>query len=295
MRLLISLLCPICLSLMISPLLAQVPAKSVVWFHSDFPPISIISGPFKDRGAADQWGALLMQQMPDYQHELIPANAARLQEEMKQRGNGCSRALLKNPEREKNFIFSEPLVSFLPNGLITLRSRKADLEPFLNERGELRLDALLNARKFEIAVAAGRSFGPSIDPVLQAGSAQGKLVQFNASDLFSSGLLRLSNHQGVDAVMGYAIELSWAIRRFDLKPSQFWFIPVEGETALLPVHIACSRSPTGEAIIGQINALVHEGKLPDAAARAYRDWLPADIAQYYDRRRKPAASGKRSK
>ena len=246
-------------------------AGSIVWFHSDFPPLSIVSGPDKGRGAADQWGAFLQQQLPEFQHELITANTVRLQEEMKHRDNACNYAFLKTAEREKLFLFSEPLASIQPNGLITLRSREQELAPFLNDHGELRLAGVgIHTERKELA-----------------GHESGKLVAFTASDLFSSGLLQMLNKKGVDALPGYAIELSWAAQRFNLPPERFWFLPVEGQAELLPVHVACSRSPVGEQIIAQINELIRAGKLHEVASQAYRDWLPADVARYYDRQRKP--------
>ncbi|MDP5240651.1 TIGR02285 family protein [Uliginosibacterium sp. 31-16] len=267
-------------------------AGSIVWFHSDFPPLSIVNGPDKGRGAADQWGVFLQQQLPDFQHELIAANTLRIQEEMKHRDNACNYAFLKTAEREKLFLFSEPLASIQPSGLITLRSREKELAPFLNDRGELRLQALIATQKFRIAAAAGRSFGHVIDEALLAGHEDGKLVPFTTSDLFSSGLLQILNKQGIDALPGYAMELSWAAQRFNLPPDRFWFLPVEGQTDLLPVHVACSRSPIGEQIISQINELIRAGKLPEVASQAYRGWLPADVARHYDRQRK--ATGRHS-
>ncbi|MBS1211121.1 MAG: hypothetical protein H6R19_3519, partial [Proteobacteria bacterium] len=258
---------------------ANQPTGEIVWFHSDFPPISILSGPFKGQGAADRWESFLIQNLTDFRHEQLPANTLRLHDEMKRRDNACNPAYLKTPEREKFFIFSNPIVHILPNGLVSLRSNKALIEPFLNGRREVRLAELLSTQKLQIAVARGRSFGHTIDTQLKAGNA----VQYNASDIFSSGFLQLANHQGVDAVVGYAIELTWSTRRFDLDPKQFWFIPVEGATELIPVHIACSRSAAGEQIIARINDLVRAGKVTEIATHAYREWLPEDIGHFYDR------------
>lgn len=295
MRFLYALLCPLCLSLTAGPLAAAPPIKQIVWFHSDFPPIFILSGPFKGRGTADRREEFLMRQIPSFSHTKVTANVARMQEEMKNQNNICSSSLLKTPEREKNFIFSDALTEILPNGLVTLSSNRTVLEPFLNDRGELRLAELIASEKFRIAVAAGRSYGQTIDASLLAGVGSGKVVPFNASDIFASGLLQVSNNQGADAVMGYAIELSWAILRFHQDSGRFWFIPVEGETALTPVHVACSRSPLGAELIAQVNALIHLGNAQEAAARAYIEWLPADIAQYYERARKPPLAGTRPK
>lgn len=269
---------------------AESPLREVQWFSSDFPPLSIVSGPYKGQGAVDQWQAHVIEQLGDLRHQQIVANTARIKEEMLRRENACNPAYLKTPEREKYAVFSEPLMGLLPNGLITLSSRKNEFQPYLNSRGELRLADLLAAQKMQLAVASGRSFGVAIDPVLQNPAVTGQLVQFNASDLFSSGLLQLTRGKHVDAVIGYAMELSWNIRRLGLSDEQFSFIPVEGETAPIPVYIACARSAAGELIIARVNKLIRTGKLPEVAVRAYREWLPEDVGTYYERMRKPGVN-----
>lgn len=265
--------------------LAATPGE-VEWYGSDFAPLSIVSGPYKGRGAIDQWQAFIVEQLAEWSHQSVVANTARIREALTRHGNVCNPAYLKTPEREQYALFSEPLIGILPNGLITLQQRKAEYRPFLNSRGELKLQELMAARPLRLAVANGRSFGAHIDGVLQHPASLGKRVPFNASDLFSSGLLQLSARKQLDAVMGYAMELSWNARRLDLPQEQFWFVPIEGESALIPVHVACSRSPLGEQVIRRVNQLIRAGKLPELAAQAYREWLPADVAAYYDLLRK---------
>ncbi|WP_018606746.1 TIGR02285 family protein [Uliginosibacterium gangwonense] len=260
-------------------------ADTIVWYHSDFPPISILSGPDKQTGAADQWEAYIRSRMPQFQHDLAEANTLRTLEEIKHRDNVCNPAMIKTPTREKNALFSDRIIDLLPNGLITLQSRLASIRPYMNENGELRLSELLASHKFRVGVASGRSFGTTIDSLLQAENARSFVVPFAASDIFLSGFTRMANRQSMDAVIGYAVELSFAARRIGRDPSQYVFLPIAEDTSLLAGHISCSRSPLGEKAIAQINEIIRTGGA-EAALKAYRAWLPPEIRSYYDDQRK---------
>lgn len=256
----------------------------IFWFRGDMPPLNIVSGADQGKGFADQWGDYLLSKLPEYRHTWIAANTARETEEMRRRDNACSHAFLKTPQREQFLVFSEPLTWLLPNGLIVLRNQQAALEPFLNEQEEVRLDELIAARRLHISVANRRAYGGKIDPPIKAGLETGVVHNFNASDIFTSGLLQVGNRpNGTDAVIGYAVELNWAIHRLDLPANRYRFIPIAGETPLVPVYVACSRTPEGKQIIQRVNQVIAAGELPEFARQAYRAWLPSDVARYYDR------------
>lgn len=266
-------------------------ADTIFWYHSDFPPLSILYGPDKHTGAADQWNSYIRSRMPQFKHELVEANTARTIEELKRKDNACNSAMIKTPAREKFALFSEPIIELLPNGLITLQTRLGELSPYLNENGEVRLTKLLASHKFRIGVASGRSFGNTIDGLLQADSARSTVVPFAAPDIFLSGFTRMANKQSIDAVIGYAVELSFAARRIGRDPGQFVFLPIAENNSLTVGHIACSKSLLGEKAIAQINDIIRTGGA-ETALKAYRAWLPPEIRNYYDDQRKGVAKAR---
>lgn len=267
-------------------LLAAAPELEIQWFHPDFPPYFILKGHYAGRGTADQIEAFLAREMPQYQHSQVQANLLRREAEIKLRKLACSSAVLKTPEREQSMLFSASLISILPNGLTILRSQEAQMQPFINARGELRLAQWLLSAQYKLSAAAGRSFGPQIDAMLQPQSHARQVERFKASDTFASGLLQMMNRQGVDGVLGYAVELSWTVRRLGLSPEAFRFLPIEGATQLLPSYFGCSKSPQAAAVIEQVNALIDSGALQEVARRAYVEWLPADAAEHFESLRK---------
>jgi len=265
--------------------LPAVANDTVTWFHSDFPPISIVSGAEKGQGAADQWEQYLIEHLSEFHHETVIANVLRLQEEMKRRDNACNPALVKTPAREQFLLFSDPVTELLPNGFITLQSRRSDLAPFLNDKGELRLSELIATDRFTIGVAAGRSFGIAIDNALRTAKNPEKIAPFAAQDIFSSGLIQVANRHSLDGMIGYAIEMNYVLRRLKRDPASFWFIPLAEETALTTAYVACSKTPMGEKILARVNESLRAGGAEMATA-AYRNWLPLEMRGYYDSLRK---------
>ncbi len=91
--------------------------EKIIWFRSDFPPMSIPSGPYADKGSCDRVTALLIDKLNGYNHTVIISNYKRVLLEIKKQHKSGSAALLKTPEREKFVEFSIPYRVVLPNGI----------------------------------------------------------------------------------------------------------------------------------------------------------------------------------
>lgn len=260
---------------------AAEPLPEILWHRPDYPPTFILSGPWKDQGFGDRRELDLIKALSGYRHRRMPSNVSRLMQEYQLRANVCTTALLKTAEREQRVIYSEPVLEQLPNGLITLLKYKADFEPFLNERGEVKLAALVQSGKVRISVAADRSYGATIDAALQAGHQSGAVRAFFKGDIFASGLQRLGQQGEVDATLGMAIEMNWVIGRLGLPEKEYWFVPIAGETGLVRTYVACSRGTQGQAIIDEVNRLLRTTGMRAEFAHAYMEWLPENLRSHY--------------
>lgn len=269
------------LGLLTSVVFAADALPELRWYRFDYPPAVILSGPHKGQGYGDVRDAYLVQELTEYNHKLVTSNIARLFEEMRTHGNICNSSLLKSKEREPYVLFSEPVAELLPIGLVTLTSRKAEFAPFLNKRGELRLSEFIRSKKFKVAIAADRSYGPAIDSALLPGKKTGVVKPYFKGDVFASGLLQLDLRGHTDATLGYAVELNWTARRLNRNIGEYWFVPIEGATQLIHSHVGCSRSPQGEAVIAHINKLIRSGQSAKVFEKAYLEWLPPDLHGYY--------------
>lgn len=254
----------------------------ISWIHPDFPPYFIHNGPYAGQGTADRIEAFLARELPRFKHSQLRANLVRRDLEIKSDKLACSSAMLKTPAREQTMLFSNAYTSILPNGVIILRSKEARMLPYINARGELRLSQWLASAQYRLSAAAGRSFGPQIDAMLETDNQARHVFRFKSSDSFATGLLQMQNQQDVDGVLGYAVELSWTARRLGLQADAFKFLPIEGATRLQPSYIGCSKSPEAAEVLKHVNALIESGKLPELAKRAYVEWLPADAAGLFE-------------
>jgi uncharacterized protein (TIGR02285 family) len=259
----------------------------VYWYTSDFPPVYIHAGPKRGLGHGDKRKDILIGQLREFRHEAVEAPTRRLMEDLKTKPNVCSVAIVKTPEREATFEFSAtPVIWTLPNGVITLRDRLPMFTPFLNERGELRLDAFLSSGKGRrLGIISGRSFGTGIDPVLKKHAEHKSVVTVPSSDQFASRLLKLANQNEFDAIIGYVTELNYVAEQLGLDRRKFSFLPVAEEVPIQPGYVACSKSPFGKRVIAAVNRVLADKKTQQKIEAAYREWLDPENLTLYDRLR----------
>ncbi len=277
---------------------AQVQADDrelIVWTSGDFPPYEIISGTDKGNGVSDRARKVLNQRLTQFRHENHVAPVARIMEEPKTKPNICRAMSTKTPGRDAVLEFSSiPIIWTLPNGVISTRNRVALFQPFLNERGELRLDAFLaNDTGYRIGISAGRSFGTGIDAVLKKYAGQRSIVSVQSSDYFHSSLLKLVNQDEFDAIIGYAVEFSYIARRQGINERDFVFFPIAGEPSLTPRYVSCSKTEFGKRVITFVNPILKDKTLIGDLENAYRSWLDKENLALYDRLMKRMRSGEK--
>jgi uncharacterized protein (TIGR02285 family) len=263
---------------------AQSPAREVLyWYISDFPPIYILEGPDQGKGTGDERLRILFKRTPEFDHRIVQAPTIRILEAMKTEPNVCSASFLKTPEREAFLEYSNPFPERLPNGVITLRTRLPQLKPFMDKKGVLSVEALLNHGKTRLGIIKGRSFGAGIDAVLNKHAGSSSLVVVPGSALLASRLLKLATQDEFDAVVGYAHELRYLTRQLNLNERDFVFVPVAEEPPLLSSYAACSKSEFGRRAIAAINRALSDPEALREDIAVYRQWLDDETAARYDR------------
>lgn len=275
-----------------APTPASAPAReTVVWYVNNFPPYSITLGPDTGTGINDRAMALLIKNMPQFQHKVVDAALPRTIEAMKTRPDACSVSLLRTAERETVMHFSKPRSLVLPNAVVTLRQRAGLLKPYMNPQGELMLDAMLSAGKLTLGLSSDRSYGPSIDGLIKAHPSA--IVNIPAKDQFESRLLKLVNQHEFDAILGYAIELKYTARALKLDIGQLVAYPIAESSELLAPGVACSKSDQGLRIITAIERVLADENLRREMDADYRSRLDDESAAHYDRllQKRRAAEG----
>ena len=209
-----------------------------------------------------------------------------MMEDMKTKPNVCNPNLLKTPEREAFIEFSQPFSLIIPNGIVTTRTRYDKFKPYLTKNGELRLDDLLAHGQHRIGLINNRSYGAGIDAVIKKYAGTKTVVDIPSLNYPVSRLLKLAHHEDYDLVPGHAPELRYLARESGLNESDFIFLTVAEESALVPTYIGCSKSDIGKKFIAAINKFAADEQVQKEDTGAYRSWLDDKTASNYDALRK---------
>lgn len=261
---------------------ARSSAPTVLWYTSDFPPVSIRHGKYKGRGWADLRIARIVEATPEFQHKRVEATAIRLREDQLRKDNVCSANLLRTPEREKYLAYSDVALRVLPNGLITTPRSLPRLERFIDGTGQIALDAALASQQISISVAPQRSFGEGIDAALQRYAATPAVISFASSNHTQSRLLKLLRQQSIDALIAYEAELNFLVQALGLRESDFIFIPIREAGGLSASHVACPKSDLGLRVIAEVNKVLSDSAASLEDRAVYEQWLsPASVQRYH--------------
>ncbi|MES2936917.1 MAG: hypothetical protein V4864_04490 [Pseudomonadota bacterium] len=273
----------------LAPAGAQLPQReSIIWVAPiGFSPYTIAEGPEKGQGIIDKATEIIVKRLPGMDYEFMPASTLRLFELIKAKPNVCTGVALRNAEREQFFEFtSNAVVKILPNGIITTRSNAAALKPYINDGGELRLDAVLAEGKHRLAVSKRiRTYGPRIDAMLETPAFQNSIVRLDETGM-ASRLMKLAIQRGqaeYDMIIGYPVELKSKLAELKVDEKDFSFIPIAGETALVSLPVSCSKSPLGKQYVAAVDKLLAEPAFQRQMGQLYRHWLDAETAARYEK------------
>ncbi len=253
--------------------------ETVAWMEVIFPPGYIQEGPFKGQGYEDVVTDILQENLPEYRHEVMMGNVARMFHEFKQKKNVCNVALFKTPEREKFMHFSIPSTFTLPNRLIALAGGSESL----HEGSAVSLDALLK-KDVRLGVSRGRSYGKPIDKVLKKYESDGSVFLHSGEDVFQS-LLKMLLKGRLDYMLGLPEEAVYVAERMGVKDKIVTFQIQEskgGYDAWLG-HVACSKTDWGKRLIDRINTILLKQRPTDRYRMAYERWLDENSIKIYSR------------
>lgn len=252
---------------------------SLVWFVRHFPPAMIRQGPFYGQGYIDQFLDLIAQRFSSYQHIQTTAVLTRALEEMK--GSEkllCHPALIATEARKKFLSFSDPIQVLIPNGLIVEGLNQQQFLPFMNEKGELSLEALLNS-SYKVGVIKKRSYGKQIDQVLQKHA--NALVPIAGDDKLLTQLRKMQLREQFDAVISYSDELQLVTEESLLKPNEFVFIPIAEASMMANGRIGCATNNLSKKFITELNEWIATEKIRQSINAYYLRWLGTDAKRYY--------------
>ena len=271
----------------LSTLLLSTPVfsrETILWSALDFPPFQIRDGEYQGSGSFDGLMDLLVEQLPEYDHEVETMTFARREEEIRHGQLLCTPGIFRTAAREKLLAFSLPSLIHLDNRLVFLATR-SDLFP----KGDtVDLEALLKRSDLVGGIISERSFAPNIDLLLQKYAKAPNLLM---RPLKSFQMFELLIHGEIDYTIMFPHEVAYLSQL--LHPTQEIVVrPIAGTPPYIFTHVACTRGPWGEAAINRINRiLLDQRETPNyrsLSERWYNEPDKALIREYYTQLSAPA-------
>jgi len=272
-------------------LLSAAPAvgrESVLWAALDFPPFQIREGEFAATGSFDGLLDLLVNQLSEYDHEVVTMTFARREEEIRKGQVLCTPGLFRTPAREKLLSFSLPALIHLDNRVV-FPAAKADR--FEGAR-PLDLESLLKRADLIGGIISERSFAPNIDPLLRQYAKAPNLV---VRPMKSAQMFELLVKGEIDYTVLFPHEAAYLARQSG-RPQEIALRPIAGTPPYIFTHVACTKGPWGEAMIARINGiLLDQRQRPEYRALSERWYDEPDkalIRKYYPQLLAPAGDAR---
>jgi uncharacterized protein (TIGR02285 family) len=275
MRRLLAVL-PMAVALVAAPALAE--DDRIVWAALDFPPFAILQGEHRGGGSFDGLLQLLVQEMPEYRHEIVPMTFARREGEIRAGQRLCTPGLFRTPAREGLLVFSQPALIHLDNRVVALASRADKLGP---ADQAVDLEALFKRADLVGGIIAERSFAPNIDPLIKRFSGSRNLV---LRPMKSCQMFEMLLDGEIDYTLLFPHEAAYLAGRFKVvEPLQIRSIA--GTPPYIATHVACTKGAWGEAVIRRIDGILARRRTaPEYRALSERWYGDADkalIRRYY--------------
>ncbi len=249
----------------------------LIWLLRDLPPLTIFEGPRKGQGALDQLLPILIQRLPEYQHQVLHVNRARGMQMLREPSFTCDPSLLWTPERARFIVFSRQAFVVASNGITIRRSQQEAMAPYIVD-GEFDLQGFLDDHKTRVGATAERSYGPVIDEQLKQADSH-KLALHYGNDALGS-LLQMQRLGRLQAVLGYWPEIRYHALQQGISADELSFYPIKGSAPYQRTHIACSDTAQGRQAIERIDQVLHD--IPqDQVQQSYASWLDPVMREQY--------------
>lgn len=270
-------------ALLLALLLAAPPAWAdeavIEWQLYNQPPLSMLDGANRGQGVLNLGlNKLLLPQLTGYQHRFNEVPIKRLVLALKTQPHACAFGLLKNAEREAFMTYSLPILPQLPPGVLVRRQGSENLQPFLNRDGALKLRDWLVGGIGQLGITDGRSYGAAVDELITPlrGTPRVAVV---AADAPVRNLLQMVMLGRLEMAIGHPYEPRYLEVAEGMDMKALRYMPLAEQPRQLVGYAACAKSPFGEAVIKQINAVLARPEVQAALIGYYERWLDEDSRQ----------------
>ncbi len=267
------------LSLLMLTLPAALQAKdTITWMEAVMPPYFIQEGQHTGKGYGDEITKIIQQNLPDYEHEVVVTNITRHIYKFKQNEQVCSVGLYKTPEREKIMYFSLPSFLTLPPVIIIKKDRHAAF----GNRSSVPLEAILNNNILMIGLVKDRSYGTTLDGILNRHKDQKNVVKFTGQEL-SLNLFKMLLIDRLDGLIGLPEEALYQAEQMGIRDQLMTLTIEENQNNYngWMSAVGCTKNEWGKKIVTNINKVLLEQRPTEQYRAAYERWLDPNSIQNY--------------
>ncbi|MBC9249324.1 hypothetical protein A9179_03430 [Pseudomonas alcaligenes] len=253
----------------------QAPSNEITWHMSPWPGLINIRNGQPDNGIIVDLLQQITQRLPDYQHRYSMANLTRGLEQLKRESLSCFLPAFPTPERAEHGYYVG-LFATMPHQLVV---RTTDVERIRAGQAEISLQQLLHERNLRGGLVLDRSYGPVLDPLLQAADVQAQLLRIQTSSA-GSNLYGMLEHGRIDYLLDYAEVVQYVQRQQDFA-RDLSLLPLQETSTPYVSGIYCSKTAEGAELIRRIDTIARQPEVISHFIAAQKAYVPPATLHHY--------------
>lgn len=251
--------------------------NNIVWMNTDYPPVGIASGPYRDQGIVDSIAKAISKEMPEKNHHYQRANLKRILHSLATGEQACIAGLIKTDERARSIHYNEVQTAVLTPLAIVVRAE--DVNKFTST-GEVSLEKLLQEDKFRIGISESISFSSGIDELFQK-YADNKTLQRIPMDNLLQNFLKMMEQQRIDYTLAYPWMVDFFAEQIGMK-DKFISLPMKESQKPIVYYAACSKTMWGKQMARDIDRVLRKIKHTPEYRKIMETWIPAEFLPGYN-------------
>ncbi|MEW8492489.1 MAG: hypothetical protein AB2604_01690 [Candidatus Thiodiazotropha taylori] len=249
----------------------------VIWYKLDQPPYYTPN----DTGIHNRIINHLISRLPEYQHKFRRSNIGRALNQIKVKETAVFVGMYKTQQRMEYSLYSRlPLYLNLNTTLIYKKSNSRNIEPFINQNGEVNIEALIQSEQFKLGISEGRQYSGIVDRMIEKYGQSGSFLIRSATNI-PSGHLKMLLHERIDAYFDVPLSVEESITSSGADGDEIVLAPISGMKRYEPVWILFPLSKWGQNIANQIDNILYNGDTIDTYAGYYMKHIDASFIGSY--------------
>lgn len=253
---------------------------TILWQTYHRPPGTFNYGEHQGQGFVQKALQLIIERMPEYQHEMPITTLARAISDIEAGHNVCHPSLFITAEREKYMLFSNAAILNPSNRII---AKPESIVAFL-ENGQVDLAQLLQQDWLLFGHVKNRSYGNTIDDMFKKHNPIKKFISIE--NIALDRVFKLIERDRIDLTIAYPFEVEHYLKNDKLALGQLVAYPIKDISPYITGSVACPKNAWGEKIIKKINRILKEIKPTIEYQHAVTAWRESErdsavFIQYY--------------